>query len=122
MREIPWHPAPTRRRVFRLRVLLTVGALAVLSTGACQAEGGDSLLVDRGTFIDAYVELRVAALRNQGELPEGRREEILRDHGVTDDQLVAFAEGHGAELEFMRDVWNEIEARIESAPPIPPQP
>jgi hypothetical protein len=45
-------------------------------------------------------------------LPEEDRERILSEQGVTQDELFTFIEVHGKEVEYMRDVWNEIEERL----------
>jgi hypothetical protein len=96
--------------------LLPFGTALLLSVTACDSTPDYRGLIDREDFIGTYVELRAAALRNSGELAEDQRERILSEHGVTGTDLTAFVEGHGPELEFMRDLWNEIETRIDSLP------
>ena len=52
-----------------------------------------------------------------GALPPEARERILGTHAVTGEQLEAFAEVHGADLEYMKELWNEIELRLDSIRP-----
>lgn len=98
-----------------LRIGATVVGLA--ATAACgspptpdEAEGG----LHRETFIATYVDLRVAALRNEGVMDPRLKESVLANHEVTDEELVDFAERHGRDVAFMRDVWNEVESRMDS--------
>lgn len=96
--------------------LLPIGAAILLSVGSCGPETEGAGLIDREDFIGAYVALREEALRNSGELAEEHRERILTERGVTGIDLTRFVESHGPELDFMRDLWNEIETRIDSLP------
>ncbi len=101
----------------RLRTLVfACAALAPLSTVACDGEA-DANLVARAQFVETYVDLRVSALRREDEtLTDSARAAVLSRHGVTEDQLLDFASAHGDDLEFMRDLWNEVEARLDSIP------
>ncbi len=68
---------------------------------------------ERERFINAYVDLRVASLRMQtSEIGEPVRDSLLAVYDMTEDDLVDFVEEHGADVAFMRDVWNDIETRI----------
>ncbi len=68
---------------------------------------------ERERFINAYVDLRVASLRMQtSEIGETVRDSLLAVYDMTEDDLVDFVEEHGADVAFMRDVWNDIETRI----------
>lgn len=74
----------------------------------------------RSTFIDTYVDLRVAALRSgQGQITDSARTEILQRHGVTEEGLAHFVTATAEDFEFTRDLWNEIEMRMDSVPPLP---
>lgn len=98
-----------------------VVALCLLATFGCGDGPSDrELAVSRARFIDTYVDLRVEALRADPEtLTDSARATVLARHGVTEEELLDFAEAMGGDLEYMRDVWNEIEARLDSLPPIP---
>ena len=97
-------------------------ALALLA-GACgggASEPAEAGGLDRETFITAYVDLRTAAIRTEGSrLTDGDRTSILSRHGVTEDQLLAFAELHGENVEYMRAVWDEVEARLDAVRVLP---
>jgi len=95
-------------------LLLTATACGDLSVG------GTDDAVARETFIEAYVDLRVAALRTpDAELTDSARAAILERHGVTEEELLEFAAATAGDLEFTRDLWNEIELRLDSVPPMP---
>ena len=103
----------------------TVAATALLlALASC---GGDTSLVasdviDRQTFIDTYVDLRLAAIQAPDfRVPSGERDQILARHGVSAEDLLRFSEAYGRDLEFMNELWSEIEARFQErsgdAPP-----
>lgn len=93
-----------------------LAALALLAS--CGREHSPPEALTREAFVAVYVDLRVAALQGGGDddLDEQVRDSILEAHGVTQEQVLAFAEGRATDLEFMRDLWNEIEARLDSVP------
>lgn len=93
--------------------------LALPTCGDLPGSGGGEQLA-RSTFVDTYVDLRVAALRSEdGRITDSARAEILRRHGVTEEQLVDFVTGTAEDFDFTRDLWNEIEMRLDSVPPLP---
>jgi|SRR5690606_32428631 len=101
--------------------VLRWAALVVATVSCGRSDAGT--LPTRETFIEAYVDLRVAALRAEdGQLTDSARAEILSRHGVTADDLLGFAEARGTDLAYMRDVWNEIELGLDSVPPLPRSP
>jgi hypothetical protein len=79
---------------------------------ACNGEAPPTAL-DRELFIETYVELRLAALRSPDRriTPE-RKQEILSARGITEDDLLAFAEAYGRDVDAMVAVWAEVEERI----------
>jgi hypothetical protein len=87
---------------------------ATLLPGAVASCGPDApATIDRQTFVDVFVELRIAALdAPQARLPQEARERILASHGVTADDLLGFAEVHARDPAYMRSVWDEIEERM----------
>ena len=94
---------------------------AVLPALACGGDrsGPDAVeAIDAEAFIEAFVDLRVGALVSDGGLvTDEARSEVLSEHGVTEADLVRFAEVHGEDLAFMRQVWNEVELRLERRRP-----
>ena len=69
--------------------------------------------IDREVFIDAYVDLRLAALGNEDfEVEPEQRSEILERHGVDQDELLYFADFHGRDVAFMNEIWSEVERRL----------
>lgn len=99
--------SPVHRTVTSL-----LACAAILTLWNCTPESAST--VDRETFIRVYVELRASALDSEdATLVEAARERILQRHGITAEELVAFADAHGADVEFMRDLWEEIETRLD---------
>ncbi len=69
--------------------------------------------MERSTFVDVYVALRLSALQTpDANLPEAARDSILGEYDVSADDLVAFAEAHGRNPEYMLEVWRDIESRL----------
>ena len=67
----------------------------------------------RESFIGAYVDLRAAALSSGTTEIEGEvRDSILAVYGVTGEELLAFIDTHGESVEFMSELWSEIEGRL----------
>ena len=95
---------------------LTLGLL--LSSLACG--GGQSNLpvgdlIEPEDFIATYVDLRAAALITEdGQVTEIGRSEVLDHHGISEEDLISFAEAYGEDLTFMQEIWNEIELRLEN--------
>ncbi len=105
----------------------TVAATAfLLALASC---GGDtstvaSDVIDRETFIATYLDLRLAATAQPDfRVTSEQRAEVLARHGVDAEELIRFADVHGRDLEFMNEVWSEVETRFqemsgESPPPL----
>jgi len=67
-------------------------------------------------FVDTYVELRRAARAvDDSAAWEARKREILEARGVTEEALEAFVEARGADVVFLKALWDTIEARLASA-------
>ncbi len=69
--------------------------------------------VGRETFIRVYVDLRAAALTLE-ETDTGLevRDSILAAHGVTGEDLLEFVDTHGERVEFMSEIWSEVEGLL----------
>ena len=108
-RSAPSRPCAAPRR-------LAVGFLAAALLG-CGPEAPEGV-IDREVFIEAYVDLRVAALEAEDrQMSEAVRAEVLARHGIEAEDLLEFAEVHARDLELMRDVWNEVELRMDAMRP-----
>ena len=98
-----------------MKILLTS---LVLCLPACwgDAEGLRARdIIGQDVFIAAYVDLRVAALSSEdGEITDEGRTAVLSRHEVSDIDLLNFAEYHAKDLPFMREVWDEIEVRLDT--------
>jgi len=71
-------------------------------------------VIERETFIDTYVDLRVAAVTSpEFRISSERRAEVLARHGVDSEALIRFADAHGRDLDYMAAVWSEVETRLQ---------
>jgi hypothetical protein len=108
----------TRRRAGRWTGLLVLAVAAVAAGcghGPSEATDTTGAAVDRETFISTYVDLRTAAIRSRPDsLAPQARARILGDHGVTEDGLLQFVQAHGEDVSYMRDVWDDVEKRLDS--------
>lgn len=92
---------------------------AVLALAAVGCSGDQVRLVegviDRDTFIETYVDLRIETLQGpESGLTDEQRDQVLALHGVTAESLLGFVDAYGRELEYMNEVWSEIERRFEA--------
>jgi hypothetical protein len=88
-----------------------------LSVSCAGSTGGSEDAIDQEVFIATYVDLRITALDTDSQrLAEPDREEILTRHGVTELDLEYFVTANTNDVAFMRDVWNEVEKRMDKPP------
>lgn len=91
---------------------LWLGAVAC-SSGADPAPVPETVM-SREAFVDVYVALRRGGLQSaQGVVSASERERILTEHGATEEALLGFAEAHGGDAAFMKEVWDEVEQRLD---------
>jgi hypothetical protein len=96
----------------------TLATLALLALAAC---GGDPApepppdLMTREAFVEVYVELRLAALvtGTQTPTPQARNAALARFQ-VQPEALFDFIEFHGRDVDYMRGLWDEVEAIVDS--------
>ena len=95
---------------------LTLGLLlSSLACGGSQSNLPAGDLIEPEDFIATYVDLRAAALITEdGQVTEVGRSEVLDHHGISEEDLISFAEAYGEDLTFMQEIWNEIELRLEN--------
>ena len=109
---------PSRRASGFLGALPFSGSLAVVLWAALACGGGEvapeTTALDRETFIRSWVDLRVAAVRSGEPLTDSLRSVVLDRQGVTEEELMEFAEVRGDDLAYMRDLWSEVEARLQN--------
>ena len=90
----------------------------VLALTVCWSCSGDATdvpedTVAREVFIGAYLDLRVAVLSSgTTEIGGDVRDSILAVYGVTGEELLEFIDTYGENVEFMRDLWTEIEGQL----------
>lgn len=67
--------------------------------------------------MSAYVELRMAALRDStGGITPREQERVLQSHGISAEDLLRFVEAWGEEdPAALRDVWADVQAGIREA-------
>jgi hypothetical protein len=110
----PRDPRTQRAGVVARRLRLLVLALAWCGSGAGCGGNAPRDAIDRDVFVEAWVDLRIAAMTAPGnELPEPERARILAEHGVGEEDLLTFAEVHGADIAYMKSVWDDVELRLE---------
>jgi hypothetical protein len=101
--------------------------LTSLLFGACSREsagGPDEDTISREAFVQAYVDLRAAALADpRVTISLEERDRILRDAGLTEEDLLRFAEVHGPDVQLMKEVWEEVDTLIQARrePPDDPE-
>jgi hypothetical protein len=100
-----------------LRALPVLIASALLLAGAACDPGfpraGPEATISEDEFVAAMVELRRGALHREGNrLPISERDRILAARGLTPDDLLHFAEVHGADVPYMYEVWTRVEAGL----------
>lgn len=106
-----------RRGLHRaLGVPLLTLALTISACGGSEEESSPpSEIIAPETFISAYVDLRMTALRDTAGISTVERERILRIHGVTPADLLRFAEVYGEDPGALQEVWSDIQDRIREA-------
>ena len=109
-----------RRSTWLPRGFSTAGLTTVVLAVAAACSWGDTnggSSIDAEVFIQTFVDLRISALDTDSQrLAPIDREAILAEHSVTQADLTHFADAHGDDLDFMRDVWNEVELRMDRMP------
>ena len=90
----------------------------MVSTTLCWSCGSGATDVPEDTagrdvFIEAYLDLRTAALESgTSDFGDEVRDSILAVHDVTGQDLLDFINTHGEDVEFMNDLWAELEVRL----------
>jgi hypothetical protein len=94
---------------FILLTLLLVGACSRESAGVPSEE-----TISREAFVQAYVDLRAAALANtRVTISLEERDRILREAGLTEEDLLKFVEVRGTDVQLMKEIWEEVDSLIQ---------
>ena len=89
-------------------------ALAAALLGAAGCEGRPES-ISREDFVNAYVGLRVAELREGGRvISEAVRDSVLAARQIGVEDLEGFVEAHGDDPVYMSRVWGEVEDSMET--------
>lgn len=95
-----------------VRRFLLGGVLSVMF--ACSGEQAPET-IPRDLFVGTYVELRMAALHSpDGRVSPEAKTEILEAKGVTEGDLLDYVDVHGTRVQFMVEVWAEIDDTLRS--------
>lgn len=115
----PIHGHPVHR--FRFLSLILAGAFSsACSLPSPGQASGDAIPQD--AFINAYVELRIAALQAPDqELTVQARDGVLHRLELQEADLLDFVEVHGKDVQFMRRLWEEADSVLEDRR-TPPEP
>jgi hypothetical protein len=95
------------------RIIVSVVAVTLFwSCGGGATDVADET-AGREAFIGAYLALRSEAMSSgSSEIEDRVRDSILTVYDVTAQELLDFIHTHGEDVEFMRDLWTEIETRM----------
>ena len=94
-------------------LLALIGAVGLVG---CAADD-EPRLISREEFVEAYVALRLAALEESGgsertPISPEARERTLAEQGVTEEELLRFAEIKGGDVVYMKELWRDVERRM----------
>ena len=99
-----------RRRV-RGAARALLPAAVLLTVAGCE-QAPDS--ISRQEFVNTYVALRTAELRGNSAVITARaRDSVLAARGVSEEDLVTFADVHGDDPVYMAELWGEVADSLE---------
>ena len=106
----PVPPSRVRNRAARA----TAAFLLAVTAAACTREASAPQL-EPETYVDVMVALRRAHRQTASAAEfQTRREQILREAGVTDSLLVEWVRTRGTDVELLASLWDSINARLAS--------
>jgi hypothetical protein len=96
------------RRVFPPVMSVILGA----QMAACSTQ--DALALSDDTYVKVMAELVELSDSSPGEPTDSARAAVLERSGVSEEQMLAFAEGAGRDPERMERLWTAIQAVVDS--------
>lgn len=102
----------------RFVTLLILGftPFAALACGGATSDSPAPDTISKDQFVEAYFELRKAGLRSRGmEITLDTRDSVLAELGLTEEDLITFAEVWGDDGEVMISVWEEVDSLLVQA-------
>lgn len=98
-----------------LGAALALGALFLLQACGADEEKGP---ITRQQYVDAYVDILLATDEERDAMAASRvAAEILEARGLTEEDLLEFANRHSEDPEFLAEVWLEIEMKLRDPEP-----
>jgi hypothetical protein len=95
----------------RFHLFLTTALLLLLPSGCSGPKPGREGVISRDAFFQAYYGLRMAALRSPGiQISLEARDSVLDALGLTEDDLLDFADAWGEDSEMMLGIWEEVDS------------
>ena len=92
-------------------LFLTAFAIAAAGCGDKDTNPRADEAISKELFIEAYVELRREGLRSpMMEISLETRDRVLKEVGVTEEELLKFVDVWGTHGEFMLEVWETIDS------------
>lgn len=96
------------------RSLVFVTLLLVSCSDGAQEEAAQET-ISREAFAKAYIDLRMNALQAEGqEMTLAMRNQVLDSLGLEEEDLIHFVEVHGTDVQFMRNLWEEIDSILDA--------
>lgn len=111
---MPGRPSELERcDVMRYGTAMRRIILAAVLLAACNRDlATPTTAMSRDSFITIYVELSRARTASPPDSFPSKKEEILRRHNVTEEDLRKFVHAHGQQPDFMADVWKTVRDRL----------
>jgi hypothetical protein len=95
----------------RFRFFLATTFLFFLPSGCGGPDPVQEDVISRDAFFQAYYDLRMAALRSPGlQISLEGRDSVLNALGLTEEDLLKFADTWGEDSEMMLGIWEEVDS------------
>ena len=106
------YKSKSRSSLYKLVLGILLGSFGC---GGSESDLTSASLMEPEDFIETYVALRTAHLASEdGEVTQEVRSRVLDRQGILEEDLIAFVETYGENLTLMREIWDEIELRLEN--------